>query len=922
MEENQIADYLNYIKTNYKNPSEKLKTTMNLFLEEIKALINSNNIEEIITKVVPELETFSNSLIIQSYLSEIYYFLACFYKTQRNYSLTKENSYKSLQKIKGLSDKKDLKSKCFLLLFISDSKTKNHSSAKIHAEKSLKILNKIIEAKDKKYDLNELFLLKAVNFYNLGSEEEDGKNFEQALYWYTKAYDFLDKSEENSDVFNKFFDAVQRMKKKIQQKVPFEKLKNKDFRVSVRSSSESLKKKSLVNKKNEKFDKLLDNNFLLSYYNTPRSYFSTNQSNKGSGSWNFDKKGKNKESLPNKNVLIKNKIGSNKHRYFKSIEEKLNKKTPKTVEISKKNSFSKKIDPKFEITKIDPISIWPIKIENISIKNTKKGLQEFHYSESLPPKYPLKKIEKNPELDKKLEKTVNFLPSPRSLEIINIKEKKIEGNFLNLIETEDFCLENENKELKNKNLLLFEESSISKSPFDPLKFSEANLEPCHSEPEFRNIADENFVEKDFIKTNESILIEIQNLNIFNPEVVKNHLLDENLAFNQKIQTRMIVIDAISFPKLLPEYIFSYNQNKTELLNDLVLQKEKTENQQIKNEKIEKIDDVEIIKNLEKKEMKKTIVKEKFENIENIEKIEKIKKDLKIEKIEKNKNIEKVENLKNTEKLKKIEINTDLESLKGQTSSKFSTSSPKIAESWSTRLNNLSDIPNEGKLNIDGYLIKGKIIDISEYEERIIYRTCLKINEKLYQISMNVTNDTVVNFFVRKGSEYEEMNKFSIDMETLCEKAGFHRNHIIALGAYVIKNMLVIKDPDVCYFDFTKNNNIKALAAGKILRILRGLMIRKNFEKKLKNLVSKKKIKLNGEVFTCLVYIHNEVLYLRLVEGFEVLGLDLDLKKLVKDGLLANFDTFYRRLPELGLKIENIHGKRVLQGLEDIRRLKS
>ena len=87
-------------------------------------------------------------------------------------------------------------------------------------------------------------------------------------------------------------------------------------------------------------------------------------------------------------------------------------------------------------------------------------------------------------------------------------------------------------------------------------------------------------------------------------------------------------------------------------------------------------------------------------------------------------------------------------------------------------------------------------------------------------------------------------------------------------------------------------------------------------------MSKKKIKLNGEVFTCLVYIHNEVLYLRLVEGFEVLGLDLDLKKLVKDGLLANFDTFYRRLPELGLKIENIHGKRVLQGLEDIRRLKS
>ena len=182
MEENQIADYLNYIKTNYKNPSEKLKTTMNLFLEEIKALINSNNIEELITKVVPELETFSNSLIIQSYLSEIYYFLACFYKTQRNYSLTKENSYKSLQKIKGLSDKKDLKSKCFLLLFISDSKTKNHSSAKIHAEKSLKILNKIIETKEKKYDLNELFLLKAVNFYNLGSEEEDGKNFEQALY--------------------------------------------------------------------------------------------------------------------------------------------------------------------------------------------------------------------------------------------------------------------------------------------------------------------------------------------------------------------------------------------------------------------------------------------------------------------------------------------------------------------------------------------------------------------------------------------------------------------------------------------------------------------------------------------------------------------------------------------------------------------
>ena len=66
---------------------------------------------------------------------------------------------------------------------------------------------------------------------------------------------------------------------------------------------------------------------------------------------------------------------------------------------------------------------------------------------------------------------------------------------------------------------------------------------------------------------------------------------------------------------------------------------------------------------------------------------------------------------------------------------------------------------------------------------------------------------------------------------------------------------------------------------------------------------------------CLLYIRNEKVYLRFVRGWEVLSLDLSLKKMIKDGLLNNFDKFFRSLQSFGLQISEIKGRRALLGLD-------
>lgn len=227
-------------------------------------------------------------------------------------------------------------------------------------------------------------------------------------------------------------------------------------------------------------------------------------------------------------------------------------------------------------------------------------------------------------------------------------------------------------------------------------------------------------------------------------------------------------------------------------------------------------------------------------------------------------------------------------------------------------------PNNKSLDYNKMLLRGKSVISADYGDRIIFRTCLYTNDRLYQISMSLTNEEIVNFYIRKGSEIDNLHKFSIDITTLCSKTGLDKKYLVPLGSYVLRNMLVIKDSDVCFFDFSRPIYSPTKAIDKIVGLLKGFLVRKNIIHKLKNLVEKRKIKVDGVTYTCLVYLSSDKMHLRLVRGWDVLGLELNLVKLVKDRLLVSFDKFFKCLPLLGLNVCEEGTKKFLVGLENYR----
>ena len=216
------------------------------------------------------------------------------------------------------------------------------------------------------------------------------------------------------------------------------------------------------------------------------------------------------------------------------------------------------------------------------------------------------------------------------------------------------------------------------------------------------------------------------------------------------------------------------------------------------------------------------------------------------------------------------------------------------------------------------MVQGKTQVQDDYKGNIILRTCLYRNNRIYQISMSLSENDCLNFYIRKGSETENLTKLSIQISTLCIKTGLSRDYLIPLGSYVLRNLLTIKDSDICYFDFTRLTYSPMKAIDKISGLFKGFFIRKTINLKLKNLVLKRKIKVDTLVYTCLIYMGQEILYLRLVKSCEVLSLDLNLKDIVKDGYMVTIDKFFTSLISLGLKITEKSGKRSLAGLDKYR----
>jgi hypothetical protein len=216
------------------------------------------------------------------------------------------------------------------------------------------------------------------------------------------------------------------------------------------------------------------------------------------------------------------------------------------------------------------------------------------------------------------------------------------------------------------------------------------------------------------------------------------------------------------------------------------------------------------------------------------------------------------------------------------------------------------------------LLKSTSVNQVDEEDRIILRTCLFRDNRIYQVCMSLTEGKILNFYIRRGSESENLNKFSVKVSTLCEKTGLRKDLLIPLGSYVLRNMLIIKEADICYFDFTSTASRPVHAIEKISGLFKAFFARRKISLKLKNLVGKRKIKMDGLIYTCLVYIGDDVLFIRLVRGFEVFEMDVCLSKVVKDGFFTSFEKFFISLVPLGFKLVDKDGKKVLVGLDKYR----
>lgn len=205
-------------------------------------------------------------------------------------------------------------------------------------------------------------------------------------------------------------------------------------------------------------------------------------------------------------------------------------------------------------------------------------------------------------------------------------------------------------------------------------------------------------------------------------------------------------------------------------------------------------------------------------------------------------------------------------------------------------------------NYETIFNSGKNLEYKDYENRIILRFSVYQNSKIFQVFMNFSDENILTFVIESGPARENRKSYSIEVQMLCDKIGFEKKYIVPLGSYILRNLLVIKDSDICYFDFTKPIRNPSTAIDKIAGLLKGFICRKRFRIKLRNLIGKRKARFSGNIYTVLVYKDHDTLHLRLVSGFKVLGLCLNFLQIVKNKLFSSIDQFFNSFGELGLKV--------------------
>ena len=904
--------------------------------------------------IIFELEKGLNSEFIQNYISEFAFSISTHYRKIKIFVKAVsfgKISVKSSKKFKFFSENTAM---CLLNLAYIHAAMDNHNQAIRKLNKSFKILRKVIETNPTHQSKNMLSFV----YFNLAAEEENLHNFEKAQKKYIEALDYIKQTFEspNSQLVNKISASIERVGKLIS---------SQDVD-SIYSKQESLIYKGTNNPQKSlqtaELRNIKSKETLKSAETKPKIIFKSEFSNKSKNLQINSKTLAVSVEEPDESLMTSsheesqkdwaklhmpsflNQLEKNKNSSILSINQRKSEET-KNLPIEKlsiDSSPSKLISGDKDLKPINSFKaeISPLKSTSITLtqtlnrnsilENEKKSLFSSlgHKKSIIQPtakkpafifssKLEIDLIDFNVAYSFKSNLTVVEIlcqnsqssytlevPFAQSTSVFDFIKTKIEPCLS--LKNDSLILEKSKKIMLSKGLFINDQNKckISITQFYPRWKIQVNINEKSQVFEMVDIKNNFPGTAEFIKDSNFLLT----LFMFTSKGVQ-----VNLAINYPLEKVFEGTAENEYLKLPLEIIVS-RVNYATSSAFLVQSKETTVFPLI-------IDNQLVCKRCDRV---KPTLKETLSLILNFIGCDESSQIVLMEKVE-------VVKITETEKKSKknVKISNEPEKMRLKSRMKTSKTLPENLENfpkYKSLSNTNTPTSNDKEENnlekrVEDYnkvMIQSKPADQIDYKDNIILRTCLYRNNRIYQIYMSQSEDDCLNFYIRKGSETENLSKLSIDICTLCIKTGLNRNYLIPLGSYVLRNMLTIKESDICYFDFTRLAYSPMKAIDKITGLLKGFFIRKKINLKLKNLVLKRKIKVDALVYTCLIYLGPDLIYLRLVKSWEVLSLDLNLKEIVKDGYMVTIDKFFTSLISLGLKIIDKNNIRSIAGLEKYR----
>lgn len=195
----------------------------------------------------------------------------------------------------------------------------------------------------------------------------------------------------------------------------------------------------------------------------------------------------------------------------------------------------------------------------------------------------------------------------------------------------------------------------------------------------------------------------------------------------------------------------------------------------------------------------------------------------------------------------------------------------------------------GKYDIEAFLSSFKIVSGSvshsmsvvirpnnlaaEISDKVLYRTCIKFIEVLYQVSVYQDGE-LLRFVYKRGSNMGLGIEFTIPLKVACERSGFPESLLIPMVNYFIKSLLVMKDDEVVMNSKKSIINFEKIIC-KIQAVFRSFLLRKKMKGNSMRLLLKVKKPEKETIYTILLFEN--------LENYLLFGVNLSevFKKVIK-----------------------------------------